>query len=812
MLDAIDAEKNLSGVVHAWSVKTDAAQSAEDFWRPHETSSFSVAWLSKAIGECVVDRMIPLNILTTGICSIDPAAATVAANHCHVGGASVIQKEYRCLATKVIDVGRDLDSVYLAQDFAKLLKSNHHERLLAFDRGQWWTMDFEQVELPQMDGCSIEDGSVIVFTGGLGGLARNMALEFASEFSELSIAMLVRTPLPKESQWDDLLAQDDEENAELRSRIADVRRLREACKVEIFACDVSRVDEVSRSLDSVKRSFGKIDAVFHTAGILNDGIVATRTIDSIRPAFESKSLAAENISTAILKSHPEVKSVAFFSSISADLGMFGQFAYSAANNYLDGLCQQLSREQKSSTQFFTINWPAFREVGMAVRTTANLTGDAALMKEMADNSFTVAEGAAALLNVINNRRHHRVAISKRAFSDRLALAIEDSNSVVIAKASAGQSIEHSSGNSEEDKMLEIWRQQFGNDELDLDVDYFELGGDSLMAVGMISAIESRFGTMLPISHLINSPTPRKLMKKLGLGETASTSQDMSDGKAANAFGSAVDGGVPDHVICLKEGTSSQSPLFLIHGADGSVLFYRDFAQRLKTDRTIYAVESPSISESGWAIPDTLEEVAAEYLKAIRTVQPTGPYWIAGYSFGGVAAFEIARQLEDAGDDIETLLLYDIPNPSIASQTGALTRIKKFWQRQEDSGKRMKVAKLTKRTLEAVRDRAKTEIENRIARGKSDETGSAFWRHTKARERHMLIEESYVPQKLQGPLRLVSATGNGSKFRVDEQMGWGFVSDNLKVWEVPGVHLELFNAEFVSGMLESTEFFLEEFKR
>ena len=243
-----------------------------------------------------------------------------------------------------------------------------------------------------------------------------------------------------------------------------------------------------------------------------------------------------------------------------------------------------------------------------------------------------------------------------------------------------------------------------------------------------------------------------------------------------------------------------------------MLFYRDFAQRLKTDRTIYAVESPSISESGWAIPDTLEEVAAEYLKAIRTVQPTGPYWIAGYSFGGVAAFEIARQLEDAGDDIETLLLYDIPNPSIASQTGALTRIKKFWQRQEDSGKRMKVAKLTKRTLEAVRDRAKTEIENRIARGKSDETGSAFWRHTKARERHMLIEESYVPQKLQGPLRLVSATGNGSKFRVDKQMGWGFVSDNLKVWEVPGVHLELFNAEFVSGMLESTEFFLEEFKR
>ena len=810
LLESIDAAKNLAGVVHAWSVKSSVAKSADDFWRPHEISSFNVAWLSKAIGECVLDRMVPLNILTTGICSLDPSAKTIPANHCHVGAASVIQKEYRCLATKVIDVGQDPANAIGIQDFGRLLKSNHHERLLAIDRGQWWSMDFEQVELLQADHCAIDDGAVIVFTGGLGGLARNMAIEFAAEFSNLSIAMLVRTPLPEESTWDSLLTQDDDANAELRSRIADVRRLREICNLEIFPCDVSRADEVSLSLDLVKQSFGKIDALFHTAGILNDGIVATRTDELIRPVFESKSLAADNISNAVLKNHADVKCVAFFSSISADLGMFGQFAYSAANNYLDGLCQLLNSEAKASTQFFTINWPAFREVGMAVRTSTNLAGDAALMKEMADNSFTVAEGAAAMLSVINNGRHHRVAISKRAFTDRLALAIEDSNSVAISKVDSDQAAQDNGVNSDQDRMLEIWRQQFGNDELDLDVDYFELGGDSLMAVGMIAAIESRFGTMLPISHLINSPTPRKLIKKLGLGESVSPSEETLNKELLDKSSSSSFDRVPDHVICLREGTSSESPLFLIHGADGSVLFYRDFAKRLNTDRTIYAVESPSISEAGWHIPDTVEEVAAEYLKAIRTVQPRGPYWIAGYSFGGVATFEIARQMEDAGDEIETALLYDIPNPSI--HTGTLTRIKNFWDRQEDSVAPMKVAKLTKRTLKAVRDRAKTEIENRIARGKSEESGSAFWRHRKTRERHMQIEESYVPQRLQGPLRVVSATGNGSKFRVDEHMGWRVVSDNLKVREVPGVHLELFNEEYVGGMLESTEFFLEEFKR
>jgi len=84
-------------------------------------------------------------------------------------------------------------------------------------------------------------------------------------------------------------------------------------------------------------------------------------------------------------------------------------------------------------------------------------------------------------------------------------------------------------------------------------------------------------------------------------------------------------------------------------------------------------------------------------------------------------------------------------------------------------------------------------------------------HLKTRQKHMYIEEFYVPQMVKGPIRIVSATGNGSKFRKLDDLGWGEVCPDLKVLEVPGKHLELFHEKYIHGILESTETFLEEFR-
>ena len=794
LLKDVEADSKLAGVIHGWTL----SEPLTGFWNQQQTSTLSLAWLSKAIGEMVVDHGVALNILTKGVADIDPSVKAQPANHCFLGGAAVVQKEYRAINTKVIDVGSSVSASLNHPMLGKLLNSQLHEPLIAIDRGSWWKRDYNRVPLPADKSATIRDGSVIVSTGGLGGLARNMALQLASQYQNLKVVLLARNVLPPENQWSEILAEESESEtpSELQQRITDYRSLKSLCDVSIVKCDVSDEQQFTESLKQI----GEIDLLLHTAGVLNDGVVATKTWEQLQPVLAAKSFAADVCCRHIEQSPGTIGAVVFFSSIASDIGLFGQFAYSAANNYLDGLCQQM-KQARSETRVFSVNWPAFRDVGMAVRSQVDLSSDAALQREIAENSFTVAEGTTALIDIVKNTLHPRVVLSKQPFSKRLRVALEDGRSVNLDSRDVGASDSIADGSSVEDRMMEIWRQQFGNEGLTLDDDYFEQGGDSLMAVGMIAQIENAFGKMLPISHLINSPTPRKLIRKLGLEiESANDSDDAG----------TVEPDLPTRVVCLKQSDSGATPLILLHGADGAVMFYREFANRLDTDSTIYGLESPLLSDPEFVIPASVNELAVGYVEAIRAVQPQGPYRIAGYSFGGVLAYEIASQLESMGETIETLILYDIGNPALLEHNKALERLKLFWEDQEDKSTTTKIFNLTKRIGKAVKDRTTVEIENRVAkRSSGDKLDSNFWRHKKARERHMTIEESYVPEPINCPVRVVSATGNSSKFRIDENMGWAGVVSDLKIEKIGGSHLELFEPKFVDEIVQATEIFLSE---
>ena len=557
------------------------------------------------------------------------------------------------------------------------------------------------------------------------------------------------------------------------------------------------------ALQQCNERFGKVDLLLHTAGVLNDGVVATKTWEQLEPVLAAKSFAAEACCQYIRQKPEAIGSLVLFSSIASDIGLFGQFAYSAANNYLDGLCRQMKHDPVGGARVFSVNWPAFRDVGMAVRSQVDLSADAALQREIAENSFTVGEGTEALITIVNNPMHPRVVLSKQPFSGRLKTALQDGRSVTLRLQSETEATSIGDGSaSVEDLMLGIWRQQFGNDQLTLDEDYFELGGDSLMAVGMIAQVEKVFGKMVPISHLINSPTPRKLIRKLGLvNDSIETCTKQTE---------TVEPELPVAVVCLKQTESALPPLMLLHGADGAVMFYREFANRLNTQSTIYGLESPLLSDPEFQIPDSVEELAVGYVERIRVLQPQGPYRIAGYSFGGVLAYEIAKQLEVAGDKVETVIMYDIGNPALLEHNGAIERLKLFWDDQERRSTSEKLFSLTKRIGKAIKDRTTVEVEHRVAKlASSAVLDSNFWRHKRAREQHMLLEESYVPEPIGCPVRVIAATGNSSKFRIDESMGWSGVAADLRIESAEGSHLELFEAQYVGRLVHLTEKFLGE---
>ena len=191
----------------------------------------------------------------------------------------------------------------------------------------------------------------------------------------------------------------------------------------------------------------------------------------------------------------------------------------------------------------------------------------------------------------------------------------------------------------EHRVAEVWQQVVGDDVLpSVDVDLFELGGDSLHAVELLAAIEDEFGRRLPATIFVEGTTVRA----------------MADQLRADPRDPAASFVVPVHAA------GSAPPLFCVMRA-GSVVTLRHFVETLGPDQPLYAVWMPSMH--GPAGPGrTVEDLATTCAALIREVQPRGPYSLFGHSLGAVVVYETARQLAGAGDVVEFVGMADGPHP------------------------------------------------------------------------------------------------------------------------------------------------------
>jgi acyl carrier protein len=191
----------------------------------------------------------------------------------------------------------------------------------------------------------------------------------------------------------------------------------------------------------------------------------------------------------------------------------------------------------------------------------------------------------------------------------------------------------------EKRLVEIWQAALNVDRIGVHDDFFELGGDSLAGAQIYAAIEEEFGCRLPLSALVEGPTIGHLAARL-TGDTPA--------------------GAGDVLVPLRA-AGGRRPLFCIHELSGTVVVYRRLAAHLSDDQPVYGLQYPG---QHLAEPPQLglEDMAARYCEAIRGVQPAGPYCLAGFSLGGAIAYEIARHLRAAGEEVALLALLDVAVP------------------------------------------------------------------------------------------------------------------------------------------------------
>jgi thioesterase domain-containing protein len=183
-------------------------------------------------------------------------------------------------------------------------------------------------------------------------------------------------------------------------------------------------------------------------------------------------------------------------------------------------------------------------------------------------------------------------------------------------------------------------------------DFFSLGGDSLAAEALMSRLTSDLNVSPDVA------TTSLLVRAPALNDFAARLLD-----AAPAPGNAV---VPLHPA------GSRLPLFIVAGGGGLGIAFVPWARRLGPDQPSYALQSPALE--GRSLPDrSVEALARGHVAALREIQPQGPYQIAGHSFGGLVAFEMAHQLGAAGQEVALLAILDSFPPDPAEQPPAEER-------------------------------------------------------------------------------------------------------------------------------------------
>jgi amino acid adenylation domain-containing protein len=320
----------------------------------------------------------------------------------------------------------------------------------------------------------------------------------------------------------------------------------------------------------------------------------------------------------------------------------------------------------------------------------------------------------------------------------------------------------------EEALAAIWQEVLNMPEIGTDADFYDLGGTSLQA----------FLIFARISRVLERDLPPTLM--LQTRTIAQQAELISRGTQAQSKGRLV--------TFRKHGRGL--PLFVVHGAFGDIMFVRELVRDLKSNRPVYGLQPPALDGND-KVPRRMEAIAADYLAEIRKVQPNGPYFLAGYSFGGIAALEIAQQLARSGERAAFVALidtiydsqYEVAGEDAGSRLGR--HLRGIRGRHGFSYLAKRAWKTAKYAMTRIRDRMgefPNELRCLMRKPVPYEKRASFYRFIYVRATH-----AYRPKTYFGCITVFAAKGKSDWHRAR----WSSIAlGGLCVYEVPADHFDM----------------------
>jgi amino acid adenylation domain-containing protein len=334
------------------------------------------------------------------------------------------------------------------------------------------------------------------------------------------------------------------------------------------------------------------------------------------------------------------------------------------------------------------------------------------------------------------------------------------------------------------QLTKMWERVLGIQPIGASDNFFNLGGHSVLAVELFAQITKMFDQNLPLATLFHSPTIEQLATILRQDRGSTTWSSL--------------------VPIASRG--SKPPLFCAHAVGGNVLDYYPLAAHLGSEQPIYGLQSLGLD--GVQTPlNRIEDMAARYIREIKSVQPDGPYFLVGYSFGALVAFEIACQLERQGERIGLLALLDNAAPN-------LLQIRPSWWQSIRIHLRNLHRLQRSEQIKYITDRIVFRLIYQNKANSHQEFLLDHWGKTlppeylKVLDANFQAGENYIGKFYPGQVTLFRSDIQSLAQTLHPDLGWSnLVGGGLEIYNIPGHHSNLLQEPSVQILAKMLKFCL-----
>ncbi|MEO7021658.1 MAG: SDR family oxidoreductase [Ktedonobacteraceae bacterium] len=504
-------------VLYGWSVSAEPQRPSAATLRAHEPSSFfGLVSLARTLSEHALDEPLALYVLSTNAQRV-LAEDLVQPEHALAAGAClVIAQEPLNLACRCIDLSWEAGTASGWQDDALIdlllgeCTGLDEELQVAYRQGVRWGRSYVRHPLPEASSLPVilREQGVYLLTGGLGGIGLALAEDLATRY-RAKLVLLSRRVLPQHEEWENWLAE-HETQAEHQAVSQILRRLQGIEEhrgvVLVIQADVSVAEQVQAAVDLATITFGALHGVFHLAGVVDERY--SKSVQDIQQEDCDIHFQAKGAGTAMLgevlagcKQKPDF--VLLFSSLSATLGGLGFVAYTAANRYLDAYAHWANQQEMG--RWLSVGWDTW-----LVR--ENTHGN--LGRTIAAFAMTPQEGLEALQRVLASGESHLVQSTGDLFARLQQWVHTDLLHEHHSNIQRGQQIKQTtvaigvalSRIEVEQCIRQIWQEVLGLEEIGEHEPFFEIGGNSLIALQVISKLKKTLHRPVPAVALFEAPT------------------------------------------------------------------------------------------------------------------------------------------------------------------------------------------------------------------------------------------------------------------------------------------------------------------